>query len=100
MNPIYRVGINREGQDKVIRVNNTYKGPNTFDVTITGTDWQNKNKIWGKAVGSWDPNTPVTTPNYVNHELHNADMSPRGLPIFDTVLPEMLRDRKWWWKFP
>ena len=98
MNPIYRVGVSRDGQVRVIRVANTYNGPNTFDATITGSDWQNPNKVWGKVGASWNPVTPISQPNYVNHELHNADMTPRGQPIFDTALPEMLSDRKWWWR--
>ena len=41
-----------------------------------------------------------TAPNYMNHALHNLDYSPRGEPVTDVVLPEMLRDRKWWWLVP
>jgi hypothetical protein len=100
MNPIYRVGISPDGQVKVIRVKNTYNGTQTFDGTITGSDWEDKNKIWGKTGSTWHPRTPITQPNYVNHRLNNADGSPRGLPVFDMALPEMLRDRKWWWKYP
>jgi prepilin-type N-terminal cleavage/methylation domain-containing protein len=100
LTPMYRVGVSPEGQVKVIRVHNTYKGPLTFDAAITGIDWQDKNKIWGRTGATWSLATPIIQPNYVNHELRNADGSPRGLPITDTVLPEMLRDRKWWWKYP
>lgn len=98
MLPLYRVGISRDGQVKVIRVktNPDPLNPLTFDANITGTDWQNKNKIWGKPGTTWDANTPITQVNYVNHELRNIDLSPRGSPVFDRVLPEMLSDRKWW----
>jgi len=98
MLPIYRVGVNRDGQVKVIRVRTTPDpdDPITFDVTITGTDWQDKNKIWGKTGATWSANTPITQNNYVNHELRDKDLAPRGRPIFDTVLPEMLSERKWW----
>ncbi len=100
LTPMYRVGVSMDGQVKVIRVRNTNKEALTFDATITGTDWQNKNKIWGKADTTWSATTAITQPNYVNHELRNSNGTPRGLPIHDTVLPEMLRDRKWWWKAP
>jgi type II secretory pathway pseudopilin PulG len=99
LNPIYRVGVSPDGQVKVIRVKNTYSGPLTFDATITGSDWENKNKIWGKTGANWIQTDPVTTPNYINHELHEADGTPRGLPVHDYVLPEMMRERKWWWNY-
>ncbi len=100
LGPIYRVGVSPEGQVKVIRVRNARDASQIFDTTITGAAWQNKNKIWGKAGATWSPAVPITQDNYVNHELRKADGSPLGTPIYDTVLPEMLRDRKWWWKDP
>jgi len=99
MLPIYRVGISPNGQVKVIRVTTT-RDARVFDTTITGNDWQNKNKIWGKTGATWDPAVPITKENYVNHELRKADGSALGIPVHDTVLPEMLRERKWWWKDP
>lgn len=96
--PIYRVGVSPEGQVRVIRVFNLNQENRSFDPTITGSDWQAKNKIWGKPGATWDPAVPISQPNYVNHELRKANGEPLGIPIHDTVLPEMLRERKWWWK--
>lgn len=92
--PMYRVGVSREGQVRVIRVSSS--GTPKFDTWLSGSDWQDKSKIWGRATTTWDPKVPKTTPNYVNHELREADGSPRGSPIVDIVTEEMLRDRKWW----
>ena len=99
MLPLYRVGVSPDGNVKVIRVHTTNYDKKVFDTTITGMDWENKNKIWGKSGASWS-RSPPTAPNYANHQLHNADGSSRGLPIVDVVMPEMLRDRKWWWFVP
>jgi len=97
LTPTYRVGVSPHGQVKVIRVRNTYTGPRVFDATVTGSTWQDKNAIWGKNGATWTPQAPIVRDNYINHELRNADGSPRGEPIHDLVLPEMLSDRKWWW---
>jgi len=97
MNPIYRVGISPDGEVKVLRVHNKNYQSRTFDSTLTGLDWEDKTKIWGKA--AWTFSKP-TAPNYFNHQLYNTDGTPRGMPIFDVVMPEMLRDRKWWWEIP
>ncbi len=105
MLPIYRIGISLDGQVRVIRVNTTnpptaaYPAGRKFDTTITGADWQNKNKIWG-ITGAWkDVNTPpITQSNYLNHMLNRKDLTPLGSPVQDTVLPEMLEERKWWWE--
>jgi len=99
MLPLYRVGVSPDGNVKVIRVHTTNYEKKTFDTTITGTDWENKNKVWGKSGGAWSV-SPPSAPNYNNHELNNANGSPRGEPICDVVMPEMLRDRKWWWFVP
>jgi hypothetical protein len=96
MLPLYRVGISTSGNVKVIRVRTTnYEGKN-FDTAITGSDWEDKNKVWGKSGSSWTTALP-TAPNYNDHLLWEANGKPRGSPVFDVVMPEMLRDRKWWW---
>jgi len=101
LTPTYRVGVSPEGQVKVIRVKNTWDGigPPPFDTTFTGTAWQDKNKVWGRT-GAWSLATPITTDNYINHELRTSTGAPKGRPIDDRLLPEMLRERKWWWRDP
>jgi len=98
ISPMYRVGISPEGHVKVVRVHNTSK--RALDNTITGSDWQDKNKIWGKTGATWSASTPITMSNYINHELriHGAPPgSPLPMPVSDTVTPEMLSQRSWWW---
>lgn len=75
-----------------------------------GADWSDWNDLPWPRVGGNDPvplrpylelvSRSITTDNYVNHELRKANGSPLGIPVHDTVLPEMLRERKWWWKTP
>lgn len=101
--PLYRVGVGLDGQVRVIRVNTTnqptplYPTGRKFDTTITGSAWQNKNKIWGMA-GAWKDAGPITQSNYLNHMLNTKDLAPLGTPVHDTVLPEMLEERTWWWE--
>jgi len=99
LGPIYRVGVSPAGDVKVIRVRTTNYQKRSFDPAITGVDWENKNKIWGFGSASFDYSKP-SAPNYMNHALHNPDYSPRGEPVVDVVMPEMIRDRKWWWLVP
>ncbi len=100
--PLYRVGVSPDGEVQVLRVKPNNDDPTrTFDMTITGADWEQPKKIWGKP-GASSPtlfkfSEPVTAPHYTNHLLWEANGMPRGEPVFDTVMPEMLRDRKWWW---
>jgi len=94
--PMYRVGVSPSGLVRVIRVSSS--GNPDFDDWLTGADWQDRKKIWGRNTASWNPAVPVTTANYVNHELRDEFGRPRGSPIDDVVTAEMLRDRKWWRK--
>ncbi len=95
ISPMYRVGVSPEGHVKVIRVKNT--STRALDNTITGNDWQDKSKIWGKPGPTWSASTPIATENYVNHELRKANGSALGAPVHDTVTQEMLSRRAWWW---
>ena len=99
MLPLYRVGVSPRGRVKVIRVRTTNYQNRSFDPAITGADWEDKTKIWGFSATSFDYRKP-TAPNYMNHALHDQNYAPRGEPVVDVVLPEMLRDRKWWWQAP
>lgn len=98
--PLYRVGISLDGHVRVIRVNTTWKNcaGKTFDSTLSGAGWQDKNRIWGKAGATWNDVAPFTGANYLNHMLNTKDLLPLGSPVYDTVLPEMLAERKWWWQ--
>ena len=102
LKPMYRVGISPEGLVKVLPVATTYINGHTaadFDTAITGANWENRNSIWGQVGNSiYGYKTPVTQPNYMNHQLWNADGSPRGSPVFDMVVSDMMQQRMWWWK--
>jgi prepilin-type N-terminal cleavage/methylation domain-containing protein len=99
MFPMYRVGISPEGTVRVVRVSMSRRETDIkpFDMAITGTDWETPAKIWGKpGATTWNPTVQPTAINYMNHALRNIDGSPRGTPVTDFVLPEMLSERKWW----
>lgn len=101
--PMYRVGVSPHGLVTVIRVSMSRRQGDTrlFDAAITGAGWEDKATIWGKPAATvWDPRVRPTAPNYMNHQLRNPDGTPRGMPVTDLVLPEMLRERKWWWQWP
>jgi hypothetical protein len=83
LSPCYRVGISEFGEVTVVRVRNTPPPGKTLDTTITGADWNA---------------SAVTNVFYQDGQLTNADGSPRGEPIVDTVTPAMLQQRSWWWQ--
>ncbi len=95
MLPIYRVGISVHGAVRIVRVKTTDNGQ-LFDSTFTGSAWQNRAQIWGKSLAVWNRSTPVTTVNYINHQLNDEKMKPRGWPVSDRVTPGMLQHRTWW----
>lgn len=97
---VYRVGVSPSGGVRVLRVASTYDGPHTFDLDFMGSNWQNKQRLWGKAIATWNGITPVTTRNYINHRPHNADMTPTCLPAYDVATPFMMEHRAWWWETP
>lgn len=83
LSPCYRVGISPYGEVRVVRVRTTPPAGKLLDTTISGSGW----------------NTKTTTDVfYQNGLLTNADGTPRGEPVIDAVIPEMLLQRTWWWQ--
>ena len=72
----------------------------TVEVPVTTVDQLLTGKpaplLWKVDVEGFEPQVLQGA----THALHNPDYSPRGEPVVDVVLPEMLRERKWWWLVP
>lgn len=84
LTPIYRVGVSPFGAVRIIRVRTTPSGSTDLDTALIGDDWNDRTR---------------TDLHYQHGTLTNADGTLRGAgPVFDRVLPEMLRERMWWWE--
>jgi len=82
MTPMFRVGISRLGEVKIIQVGNRVPSGKTFDTNLSGTKWNSKSD----------------TDKYVRRKMVtklNSNL-PNGPPVTDFVTAEMLRDRTWW----
>ena len=86
--PACRVGINRFGDVRVIKVSNTLPSGTTFDTTLTGGDWNDGTK---------------TDASWAEHLLirrTGAKIEPLGMPAETFVTQEMLTGRSWWMTVP
>lgn len=85
--PAYRVGINRLGDVRVVKITNNSAGA-VFETKITGGSWNNK----------------ATTDLWLSHKLlvdrSGGKPVPLGMPVETFLTPEMLANRSWWLKTP
>lgn len=83
LGPIFRVGVNAIGDVRVVQVRNSLPAGRVLGTTINGAQWQAK----------------ATTDSYFQGNLlTNADGTPRGEPIVDTLIPDMLLRRAFWYE--
>ena len=85
--PAFRVGINRLGDVRVVKITNNSAGA-VFETKITGSSWENK----------------ATTDQWLSSKLlvdrSSGRPVPLGMPVETFLTPEMLADRSWWLKTP
>jgi hypothetical protein len=83
LSPMWRVGVNRLGEVKVVEVKRYPKPGVTLDDTHQDAWWQSG------SIGAGE---------YYNNLLTTADGP--AMPVEDFVTPEMLEHRQWWIKPP
>ncbi len=83
--PAYRVMINRYGNVKVVKVRPYPLTAPTWDVTVSGTGWQNVGTVQTSYQHCW---------------LTNANGLKRGMPVSDWLTPTVLASGNWWMVAP
>lgn len=83
MTPMFRVCIRPSGDITWFEVKK-------FAPTGTTVSW-----VPGITPASWS-NQSFIEGSYPDGSLRNADLSPRGRPVVDMLLPEMLTQANWW----
>jgi hypothetical protein len=81
MMPAYRVGVSAAGEVRVIPVRSSVSAGRTLDSWILPADWTNN---------------AITRVRYARSVMTNVDGSFRGQPVVDSITPEMLVQRAWW----
>jgi len=81
--PMYRVGVNKFGEVKVVKVRTSIPSGTVLDTTIVGAGWNN---------------LATTTAHYQLNQLTNADGTALGMPAEDFATASMMQNRQWWTK--
>ena len=84
LTPMFRVGVNAQGDVRVVQVHTTLPAGRTLDDVLTDNGWQDKTQ----------------TNLYFQYNLRTKDINgtPAGEPIVDTLVPDMLLKRVFWYK--
>lgn len=85
--PAYRVGINRLGDVRVVKISNS-PGAAVFEDKLTGNKWNNK------------PDTDQWLSRKLLVDKTGAKAVPLGMPVETFITPEMMTNRSWWLKSP
>ncbi len=85
--PAYRVGINRLGDVRVVKITNNSAGA-VFENKLTGNQWNNK------------PDTDKWLYRKLLVDRTTGKPLPLGTPVETFLTPDMLANRSWWLKSP